>query len=90
MSAHWWKLGFPSAYVADALEVGEALADLGHARDPRLEGVVDLVLQKQSPEGRWTNERSYQGRLVTSIDRPHRPSKWVTLRAAGFLRAALG
>ena len=90
ISAHWFRLGFPSGYVADALEVGQALADLGKAKDPRLAGVVDLVLGKQGADGRWRNERSYKGRLWTSVDTPGRQSKWVTLRAVRFLRAALG
>jgi len=90
ISAHWFKLGFPSGYVADALEVGQALADLGKAKDRRLSGVIELVLRKQDDAGRWRNERDYRGRLWTAVDTPGRPSKWVTLRAARFLRAALG
>ena len=31
-SSSWFKLGFPSGYVADVLQVLEALAELGHAR----------------------------------------------------------
>jgi hypothetical protein len=90
ISAHWRRLGFPSGYVADALEVGQALADLGKGRDPRLAGVVELVLDKQDRDGRWRNERDHRGRLWTAVDMPGRPSAWVTLRAARFLRAALG
>jgi hypothetical protein len=90
ISANWFKLGFPSGYMADALEVAEALAELGKARDPRLTGVVELVLEKQDGDGRWRNERDYRGRLWTAVDTKGRPSKWVTLRAARFLRAALG
>jgi hypothetical protein len=90
VSAHWFKLGFPSGYVADALEVGEALAELGAARDRRLAGLVELVLGKQDRDGRLRNERDYKGRLWTAVDTPGRPSKWVTLRAARFLRSALG
>jgi hypothetical protein len=90
VSANWFKLGFPSGYVADVLQVGEALADLGRARDPRLQGLVGFVLDRQHPGGRWFNAYPYRGRLWSDVDVPGRPSKWVTLRAARFLRAALG
>jgi hypothetical protein len=90
ISRAWFKLGFPSGYVADILQVGEVLAELGRARDPRLAGLVDRVLARQDEAGRWRNEYAYRGRLWTDMDEPGGPSPWVTLRACRFLRAALG
>ena len=90
VSSSWFKLGFPSGYVADVLQVGETLADLGLATDPRLEGLVELVLGKQTPGGRWRNEYAYRGKTWVDVDPGGGPSKWVTLRAATFLKAALG
>lgn len=90
ISSAWWKLGFPSGYVADVLQVGEVLAELGWARDPRLAGLVRLVLGRQDAQGRWTNAYPYRGKLWTDVDEPRAPSRWVTLRACAFLRTALG
>ena len=90
VSSSWFKLGFPSGYVADVLQIGETLAELGLAMDPRLEGLVDRVLAKQSSGGRWRNEYAYRGKTWVEVDPPRGPSKWVTLRAATFLKAALG
>jgi hypothetical protein len=90
ISSSWFRFGFPSGYVADVLQVGETLAELGLARDPRLAATLDLVLRKQTPVGRWRNEYPYRGKMWVDVDRPGAPSKWVTLRAARFLRAALG
>ena len=90
VSSAWFKLGFPSGYVADILQVGEVMAELGRARDPRLSGLVDRVLAKQDDAGRWRNEFPYRGRLWSDVDAPGQPSPWVTLRACRFLRAALG
>jgi hypothetical protein len=90
ISSSWFKFGFPSGYVADVLQVGETLAELGLARDPRLSNTVDLVLRKQTPEGHWRNEYAYRGKTWVEGDRQGGPSKWVTLRAATFLKAALG
>ena len=63
---------------------------LAWARDPRLAGVLRLVLGKADREGRWRNEQPYRGRLWSDVDAPGAPSPWVTLRACRVLRAALG
>jgi hypothetical protein len=86
----WFKLGFPSGYVADVLQVLEVLAELGHATDPRLARALDLVLAKQDASGRWRNENPYRGKLWVDVDEPRTPSKWVTLRACTVVKASLG
>jgi hypothetical protein len=88
VSPNWFKLGFPSGYVADMLQNLEILGELGHGRDPRLSGAIDLVLAKQDERGRWRNEHPYRGKLWMAADPPGGRSKWVTLRACGVLRNA--
>ncbi len=88
-SGSWFKLGFPSGYVADVLQNLEVLAELGHAQDPRLANAVAWLLAKQDAHGRWTNEYAYNGKTWVNLERQGKPSKWVTLRACRFLRAAL-
>jgi hypothetical protein len=88
-SGSWFKLGFPSGYVADVLQNLEVLAELGHARDPRLENAIEWLLAKQDEHGRWINEYAYNGKTWVDIERQGQPSKWVSLRACRFLRSAL-
>jgi hypothetical protein len=90
VSPNWFKLGFPSGYVADVLQNLEVLAELGYASDPRLTHGIDLVLAKQDGAGRWRNEHPYRAKTWTDIGRGGGPSKWVTLRACGVLKQALG
>jgi hypothetical protein len=90
VSPSWFKLGFPSGYVADVLQNLEVMIELGHARDPRLSHAVDLVLSKQDAEGRWRNEYPYRRKMWIDVDPPREPSKWVTLRACRVLKAAIG
>lgn len=90
VSPYWFTFGFPSGYIADMLQLLEALAELGHAQDPRLEHALTRVLEKQDGAGRWHNEFAYEGRTWTILDSPRNPSRWVTLRACRVLRAALG
>ena len=101
ISSSWFKLGFPSGYVADVLQNLEVLAELGHGRDPlkraygkRLKPAIEWLLSKQDPDGRWKNQYSYSGKLWTDIEPPPSGvlrqgsiSKWVTLRACRVLRA---
>jgi len=89
VSANWTRFGFPSAYVADALQGLEVLVEMGHGRDQRLTPTVDLVLGKQDEHGRWRNEHAYRGKLWVDTDPPRAPSKWVTLRACRALKGAV-
>jgi hypothetical protein len=83
----WFKLGFPSGYVTDVLQVLEALCEAGAAGDPRLGPAIAWLLAQQDERGRWANRYAYAGKMVVDIDVPGRPSKWVTLRACRVLRA---
>jgi hypothetical protein len=83
----WFKLGFPSGYVTDVLQVMEALCEAGAAADPRLEPAVEWLLRQQAAPGRWLNRYPYTGKMVVDIDRANEPSRWVTLRACRVLKA---
>ena len=83
----WFKLGFPSGYVADVLQTLEALCEAGAAGDVRLDHAVDWLLAQQDANGRWANRNAYGGKMVRDIDRSGQPSKWVTLRACRVLKA---
>jgi hypothetical protein len=89
-SRSWFKLGFPSGYVTDVLETLQMLCELGYGRDPRQEPAVDWLLDRQDGQGRWRNDYAYAGKTWIDIDRPHQPSKWVTLWACRVLRYAEG
>jgi hypothetical protein len=87
-SGSWFRLGFPSGYVADVLQVLEACCEAGAAADPRLNSAFEWLRAQADGSGRWTNRYSYAGKLTADIDEPGRPSRWVTLRACRVLRAA--
>ncbi|MBL8055343.1 MAG: hypothetical protein JNK29_01530 [Anaerolineales bacterium] len=90
VSAKWFKLGFPSGYVADVLQTLEALAEMGFGRDPRLGPALTWLLAKQDARGRWKNQAAYAGKLWAEIEPQGGISKWVTLRAGRVLKAAFG
>jgi hypothetical protein len=83
----WFKLGFPSGYVTDVLQVLEALCEAGAAGDRRLDNSIAWLLSQQDAGGRWANRYAYESKMVVDIDAPGRPSRWVTLRACSVLKA---
>lgn len=89
-SSSWFKFGYPIAYVTDVLQNLEALSALGYAQDRRLAGALALVEAKQDARGRWKLEYTYNGKTWVDIEKKGEPSKWVTLRALRFLKAAYG
>lgn len=59
----------------------------GIAPDSRLAGAVELVREKQQPDGRWLNDHHMPGRVWFDIDEPvGQPSRNVTLQALRVLR----
>jgi hypothetical protein len=82
----WFRLGFPSGYVADVLQVLEALVEAGAGGDPRLAHAVEWLLAQQDAQGRWANRYPYAGKMWVDIDAAGAPSRWVTLRACRALR----
>ncbi len=87
-SGNWWKFGFPVFYVTDILQIAEALAGLGYAKDPRLANTMKLIEEKQDADGRWPMEYSYTGKTWIDLGPKKQPNKWVTLRALRVLDAA--
>jgi hypothetical protein len=87
-SGSWFKLGFPSGYVSNVLEVLEALTELDRIEEPRLGHALDWLVDQQGPDGRWLNRYAYNHKTWGDIEQQGKASKWVTLRACTVLRAA--
>jgi hypothetical protein len=86
-SGNWWKFGFPNFYVADILQIAEALVRLGYGKDPRLANALQLIRDKQDSQGRWLLEYDYAGKTWVDFGPKKQPNKWVTLRALRVLSA---
>lgn len=89
-SQSWWKFGFPVFYVTDILQVAEALAALGYARDPRLDHTLQLIRSKQDAQGRWPLEYDYRGKTWVDFGEKKQANPWVSLRTLRVLKAAEG
>lgn len=85
-SGNWWKFGFPVFYVADILQIAEALVALGFGADPRLANTLELIRSKQDKDGRWALEYNYDGKTWMRFGKMKQPNEWVTLRALRVLK----
>jgi hypothetical protein len=88
-NASWFRLGFPSGYVADVLQNLEVLCELGRGGDPRLQPAIAWLLAKQDEQGRWKNQYAYNGKTWVDFEPQGQPSKWVTLRACRVLKTVV-
>ena len=85
----WLRLGFPLMYQSDILEILVILGRL-NCRDQRMRDAIDIVLSKQDPEGKWKMENSYNGKVITNIEKKGKPSKWITMNALRVLKGCCG
>jgi len=96
MNAKLTQLTFPSFYWPDFVEVLLMLTHLG-CRDRRMEDAIAYLQKKQSKDGTWRLQRTYNERskhdtfpVVVPLDTRGAPSKWVTLRALIVLKRWFG
>jgi len=81
----WFRFGFPLGYNSDLLELLAVLGQCGSGEHPAVPPAIELVLSKQSRDGRWRLEHSLRN-MWASFERREVDSKWVTLRALRALR----
>ncbi|MBU7031255.1 MAG: nitrogen fixation protein NifH, partial [Theionarchaea archaeon] len=81
----WKRFGFPLFYQSDALEVLDILTHLG-VKDERMRAALNLLLEKQTAEGKWILENTFNGKMWVDIEKKGMPSKWITLKAVRILK----
>ncbi len=82
----WLKFGFPLHYNSDVLEAVLGLARAGVAYEPRLDRALEVVRDRRTADGRWSMERSMNGKMLVDVEELGAPSKWLTYRALSVLK----
>lgn len=94
----WLRLHYPNHYYYDILVGLDVLTQIGFAGDPRLRPALKLLTKKRRQDGTWAIDRPHPdvsgpkavqyGKGVTplQLERPGRPSKWITLKALRVLK----
>ena len=85
----WLKFSFPLMYQTDALEILGILTHLG-SRDKRMQDAIDIMISKQNDQGRWTLEKTFNGRFQVNIEQKGKSSKWITLNSLRTLKRFYG
>jgi len=86
INPQWLKLGFPWFYGYDILRGLVILTKLGYIKDERLNDAIEILLEKQQPNGKWILESAPAGRMWINIEAKGQPSKWITLNALRVLK----
>ncbi len=81
----WVQLGFPLMWNTDVLEILDILTRLRY-QDERMQEAIDLILKKQTGEGRWKLDATFVNRMQVNLERKGQPSKWVTLHTCRVLK----
>jgi hypothetical protein len=81
----WLNFGFPLDYQSDLTELCDVLARLEYGTDPRFQYLLDIVLDKQTAEGRWIK---HNGTRALQAEDVGQPSKWITIRALRAIKHA--
>lgn len=95
--APWLRLHYPNHYFYDILVGLDVLTRLGYAGDRRLRPALAQLLRQRHRDGTWHMDRLHpdigpgggdrpKSRPLV-IERPGRPSKWITLKALRVVRA---
>ena len=85
----WLQFSFPSQWYYDVLRGLDYLRATGAEPDPRIAEAVQVVRDKQQPDGRWLAENTHPGLQWFELeDGDGAPSRWNTLRALRVLRWA--
>ncbi len=81
INPRWLDLAFPWFSEYTVLRGLDVLTKLGYVDDWRLADARDVLLRKRLPSRTWTLERTFTGRMQTTLEPKGRPSKWITLIA---------
>ena len=81
------RLHHPARWRFDVLRCLDALAAARLAYDARMDDGLELLRERQRPDGSWAANRGYAGETHVSYPRAGEPNRWVTLVALRVLRA---
>jgi hypothetical protein len=94
----WFRFHYPNHYLYDVLVGLDVITALGYAGDRRLRPALKVLADKRRPDGRWlldsvppdfgpgANAHPDRKLKPLVIEKPGRPSKWITLKALRILK----
>ncbi|HEY7819349.1 MAG TPA: hypothetical protein VIG29_14090, partial [Vicinamibacteria bacterium] len=83
---HFVRMSYPPRWHYDFLRALDYFQEVRAVRDERLRDAISLLEQKRLPDGRWSLEHRYRGKVFFEMESIGKPSRWNTLRALRVLR----
>lgn len=80
------QFAFPPRYTYNVLRALDYFRDTGHPPDPRMREAVQIIQNRQQPDGRWPLDATHNESLAFPFPESGEPSRWITLRALRVLR----
>jgi hypothetical protein len=77
----WTTFSFPAYWFYDILTALEYFYWFGKTKDKRLQPAIDLLLARQTRDGRWTLGSRHSGKTYFNMEEVGKASRWNTLRA---------
>ena len=81
----WVKFGFPLSYNSDILEAMYSLSRLEIPLSPHMAAALGVIRDKMRPDGTWTMENSFNGKMRADVETKGEPSMWLTYFATRVL-----
>lgn len=82
------RLHFPVRWKYDILRALDYFRDAGFPWDPRLGPALQVLKEKERPQGYWTLAARHPGQVHFDMEHPGAASRWNTLRALRVLQWA--
>ncbi len=80
------RMPYPSRWYYDILRAMDYFAHAGAAYDERMQDAIDVIISKQTKEGKWKVNGGYAGQVHFHMEKAGQVSRWNTLRAMRVLR----
>jgi hypothetical protein len=80
------RFSFPPRWHYDVLRALDYFQSVNASYDERLTDAIELLLKKQTQDGRWLLENNYKGKTYFELEQLGAPSRWNTLRALRVLK----
>jgi hypothetical protein len=94
----WFRFHYPWHYYYDLLVGLDVLTSLGYTDDRRMKSAIQVLKEKQQPEGTWTTDIAHPDLGMGAdyslkspakpliLEEPGTPSKWITFLALRVLK----
>lgn len=86
ISPDFVRLHFPNYWHYDILRALVYFCDAGHSYDERMQDALDLIIKKRRRDARWALSSHYPGQTYFEMEKPGKPSRWVTFRALRVIK----